>query len=249
MPGYGNSSKDTRPVRDRAYQSECQRNIEDFLAHRGVQLALSSKWLVSPTQRDFQTLFRYLAEEIMGTGFPWSKKVEDDFIAILRDLKYPAMDNIGKTALTAPGGSNWPHVLAMLNWLVEICKVSAGDQRLQLTGRLKTLGTTTTSSQTRFFAHLTPCQSTTLRFRIGYCGISRLTCITTGSTTAPATSQRLSVNSKKAMVSMSPGWRLTSERVSAATVAECERLEVEAKQKSEELRQLQAQEVRSARQP
>lgn len=38
---------------------------------------------------------------------------------------------------------------------------------------------------------------------------------------------------------------LTTERISAATVAECERLEVEAKQKDEELRQLQAQEVRS----
>lgn len=124
MPGYGHSSKDSRPVRDRTFQSECQRNIEDFLAQRGVQLALSSKWLVSPTQRDFQTLFRYLVEELMGTGYPWSKKVEDDFIAILRDLRYPAMDGIGKTALTAPGGSNWPHVLAMLNWLVELCKVS-----------------------------------------------------------------------------------------------------------------------------
>lgn len=35
-----------------------------------------------------------------------------------------------------------------------------------------------------------------------------------------------------------------SERISAATVTECERLEVEARQKDEELRQLQAQEVR-----
>lgn len=124
MPGYGNPSKDNRPVRDRGFQVECQRNIEDFLTHNGVQLALSSKWLVSPTQRDFQTLFRYLAEELIGTGYPWSKKVEDDFLAILRDLRYPAMDSIGKTALTAPGGSNWPHVLAMLNWLVELCRVS-----------------------------------------------------------------------------------------------------------------------------
>lgn len=123
MPGYGNFSKDTRPVRDRSFQNDCQRNIEDFLSRRGVQLALSSKWLVSPTQRDFHTLFRYLAEELIGTGYPWGKKVEDDFIAILRDLRYPSMDGVGKTALTAPGGSNWPHVLAMLNWLVELCKV------------------------------------------------------------------------------------------------------------------------------
>lgn len=58
-------------------------------------------------------------------------------------------------------------------------------------------------------------------------------------------SQTLNAIWKKAMVSLTKVYlSLISDRISAASIAECERLELEARQKEEELRQLQAQEVR-----
>lgn len=125
MPAFSTGAiKDPRPIRDRTFQSDCHANIQEFLARRKVQLALTPKWLSSPTQRDFQNVFRFLADELVGPGFPWGKKFEDDCLAIMRDLRYPVMDAVGKTALTAPGSPNaWPNVLAMLNWMVDLCKV------------------------------------------------------------------------------------------------------------------------------
>ncbi|OCF76626.1 hypothetical protein I204_02324 [Kwoniella mangroviensis CBS 8886] len=53
----------------------------------------------------------------------WGKKFEDDALSILKDLRYPGLDSVSKTAFTAPGApQSWPGLLAMLSWLVELCK-------------------------------------------------------------------------------------------------------------------------------
>lgn len=86
---------------------------------------LGPRTLSQPTTKEFQQLFRFLISELLDPGMQWSKKFEEDAISVLKDLRYPAMDMIGKTALGAPGtGMNWPALLAMLHWLVELCKVS-----------------------------------------------------------------------------------------------------------------------------
>lgn len=125
MPSYSSTSvKDTRPIRDATFRTESSQNIQSYLLQHGSQVELSAKWSVSPTQREFQNLFRFLADNLIGPGFPWGKKFDDDCLAILRDLRYPAMETVSKTALAAPGGyQNWPNLLAMLSWMVELCKV------------------------------------------------------------------------------------------------------------------------------
>lgn len=126
-PGYGvhQAFKDPRPVKATAYTNQCKENIAEYLSHCKAQLSLSSNWQASPTAREFQDLFRYLAMELIGPHFPWGKSFEKDCLAILRDLHYPVLDTISKTAVTAPGShQSWPHIVAMLDWMVELCKVS-----------------------------------------------------------------------------------------------------------------------------
>ncbi|KAL1408413.1 kinetochore-associated Ndc80 complex subunit ndc80 [Vanrija albida] len=111
MPSYSSTAiKDTRPIRDATFRTESSQNIQSYLSQHGSQVELSAKWSVSPTQREFQNLFRFLADSLIGPGFPWGKKFDDDCLSILRDLRYPAME------------TNWPNLLAMLNWMVELCK-------------------------------------------------------------------------------------------------------------------------------
>lgn len=128
-PGAGGfalaAPKETRPIKDKQFQAACQRNIADWLAHRRITMAVNQKTLTSPTAKEFQTIFRFIIVDMVDPGFQWGKKIEDDILTIMKDLKYPAMEALGKTALSAPGTpQNWPGFLAMFNWLIDLSKVS-----------------------------------------------------------------------------------------------------------------------------
>jgi kinetochore protein NDC80 len=117
--------KETRPVRNLQFQQACQQNIHQYLQDSRYGYPMHSKTFTSPTQKDFQNMFNHLVQMLLPGGFPGGKSFEADCYALLKDLKYPAADSCGKTALGAPGTpQNWPHMLAMLNWLVDLCKVS-----------------------------------------------------------------------------------------------------------------------------
>ena len=55
-----------------------------------------------------------------GLGTVMSKAV-DEIIGLLKELSYPALDDLTKSRLSAAGSTgNWPYCLAMLGWLVQI---------------------------------------------------------------------------------------------------------------------------------
>ncbi|WVF70099.1 hypothetical protein IAT40_004887 [Kwoniella sp. CBS 6097] len=115
--------KDPRSVRDKAFQSSCVRNIAGYLTAVRYPGLITSKTLISPTAKEFHDIFRFLVNDILHVGMPWSKKFDDEANAVLKDLRYPSMDSFTKTSFTAPGSPQaWPSLLAMLNWLVELCK-------------------------------------------------------------------------------------------------------------------------------
>ena len=119
-----NHTKDTRPMRDKAFQAGCVANISDFLISAHCPVPIGPRTFSSPTLKEFQNIFKFLVQEFTDNSSPFTKKFEDDAIYILKDLRYSAMETIGKTAFTAPGAPTyWPGMLAMLNWLVELNKV------------------------------------------------------------------------------------------------------------------------------
>jgi kinetochore protein NDC80 len=118
-------AKDTRPTRNPQFQEQCRTNVYQYLMDTRCPYPMNAKTLVSPTQKEFQNLVQFLVQILFQGGFTWLKTFEMDCNTLLRDLKYPSHDSCGKTALGAPGTpQNWPHMLAMLNWLVDLCNVS-----------------------------------------------------------------------------------------------------------------------------
>jgi kinetochore protein NDC80 len=103
----------------------CRDNIAEFLASHRCPHPFGPKYLTSPTTKEFQNMFKFLVTEVLDPGFVWGKSFESDCVQILRDMRYPTPEQVGKTALSAAGAPNtWPPILAMLNWLVELSRVS-----------------------------------------------------------------------------------------------------------------------------
>ena len=116
--------KDTRPFRDKTFMTNCQHNIADFLSMFRSNINVTQKTLTSPTGKEFQEMFKFFINFLVD-GFTWGKSFEADAFQLLRDLRYPSPENCSKTAFSAPGTpQHWPVILAMLNWLVDLCKVS-----------------------------------------------------------------------------------------------------------------------------
>lgn len=116
--------REIRPVRDRNFQQSCQHNIQEYLNNARCPLPITGKCLISPTTKEFQTIFKFLVQDFADASSWAGKKWEDDALNILKDLKYPVMEGIRQTALGSPGAPNhWVILLPMLNWLVELNKV------------------------------------------------------------------------------------------------------------------------------
>ncbi|KAG8900326.1 kinetochore-associated Ndc80 complex subunit ndc80 [Tulasnella sp. 403] len=123
LSGNWTMPKETRPIKDRAYQAMMQRDILDYLTQQRCPIPnLSMKTLQTPTNREFHLIFQFLITDIDPSYvFGREKKPEEEIMFLLRDLRYPLVDNISKTSLAAPGSSSaWPTLLAMLHWLVTV---------------------------------------------------------------------------------------------------------------------------------
>ncbi|ORX34350.1 HEC/Ndc80p family-domain-containing protein [Kockovaella imperatae] len=115
--------RDTRPYKDKTFGLNCINNLTEFLINNRCPVPITPRTFAVVSTKDVQAIFRFLVSDFVDPQTAWNKKFEDDAIQILKDLRYPSMEHCGKTALAAPGGTlNWPGVLAMLDWLVELNK-------------------------------------------------------------------------------------------------------------------------------
>ena len=114
--------KDTRPLRDRAYQLEMKKDIANYMQSLSFDITVNT--LNSVTGKDFRSIFNILVEQLDPNHPLGQGRLEDDFIPALRALKYPfagQMDN--KWLVTPASPHTWPALLGALHWLVELCKV------------------------------------------------------------------------------------------------------------------------------
>lgn len=122
-----NPLNDPRQIRSPAYQKQCRDQLADFLLAGRCHLPLTAKTLISPTTKEFQSIFKWLVTSPDALGYAYhhlevgAKGFEQECVQVLRDLKYPA--DVGKTALGAPGSpTNWPTILVMLVWLADLAR-------------------------------------------------------------------------------------------------------------------------------
>ncbi|KAG4305374.1 hypothetical protein PORY_000930 [Pneumocystis oryctolagi] len=113
-------SKDPRPIRDKQYQLTCIHSILTYLSNSGFPQALTPKNLQQPTQKDFMTIFKWLYHRL-DPNYQFIKKMDDEVITCIKNIKYPFADQISRSQLIAVGSPHsWPSMLSMLHWMVEV---------------------------------------------------------------------------------------------------------------------------------
>lgn len=80
-------AKDPRPIRDKTYMANAQRNIIDYLISANYPIPISIKTLQVPTSKDFATIFKFLYNR-MDPNYQFVKKIEDEVVLCLKALKY-----------------------------------------------------------------------------------------------------------------------------------------------------------------
>jgi kinetochore protein NDC80 len=79
-------TNDPRPIRDKTFMANCQRNILDYLISANYPIPISLNTLQVPTSKDFGTIFKFLYNR-MDPNYQWVKKIEDDVVLCLKALK------------------------------------------------------------------------------------------------------------------------------------------------------------------
>jgi kinetochore protein NDC80 len=80
-------AKDPRPIRDKTYMANAQRNIIDYLISANYPTPISIKTLQVPTSKDFAQIFKFLYNR-MDPNYQFVKKIEDEVVTCLKALKY-----------------------------------------------------------------------------------------------------------------------------------------------------------------
>ena len=99
-----------------------RQDILDFLRNDGLEIQMST--LTNINGKDYRIIFDYLAHAL-DPIYPLNRgRFEDEFVPALKALRYPYAHQIDNKWLAAPASMHsWPHLLGVLHWLVELCKV------------------------------------------------------------------------------------------------------------------------------
>lgn len=119
LNGDESTNKEYRNTRDKAYRASCIENIIKFLGDNGYDGPYSQKTLASPSNKDFQSIFKFIYSFIDATPF---SKFEEDVMTILKLIKYPYSNEITRSQLAVITPHTWPVVLSMMSWMVDLIK-------------------------------------------------------------------------------------------------------------------------------
>jgi len=100
-------------------------NIKDFVEKTGFTMGgWTNKTIHEPTQQAFVNMFRHVYSHCVDPNYRFgteAKKFEEEVIMLMKDVKYPFVDDLSKTRLTSAGSQqNWPICLGMLDWMVRL---------------------------------------------------------------------------------------------------------------------------------
>ncbi|PWN47477.1 hypothetical protein IE53DRAFT_321156 [Violaceomyces palustris] len=118
--------KETRPLKERAYRNRMGLTVREYLEKTGfTQTGWDiNKGIHEPTQSAFVGMFKHIYSTCIDSSYKMGadgKKFEEEVLIMMKEIKYPACDDLSKTRLAAAGSqSNWPTCLAMLEWLVNL---------------------------------------------------------------------------------------------------------------------------------
>lgn len=118
---------DPRPTKSAAFREQAAATIIGFFQRHPRAPQVTDKTMQSPTQVEFQQMFKFLVVAVLDDDYAFGKggkKFDEECMQLLKDLDYPAIGGLSRTAIGAPGSpTNWSAILAMLVWLVELADV------------------------------------------------------------------------------------------------------------------------------
>lgn len=115
--------KESRPLRDRQYQTKMRQDIISWL--QSTEYDISMQTLANITGKEYRNIFHYLFS-MLDPGYPFNPQArfEDEFISALKCIRYPFVGQVDPKWLAAPASMHsWPSLLGVLHWLTVMCKV------------------------------------------------------------------------------------------------------------------------------
>jgi kinetochore protein NDC80 len=119
--------KDSRPLRDRQYQTKMRQDIVSWL--QSTEYDISMQTLMNITGKEYRNIFHYLLS-MLDPGYPFDSQArfEDEFIPALKCIRYPFVGQVDSKWLAAPASMHsWPSLLGVLHWLTVMCKVRSEE--------------------------------------------------------------------------------------------------------------------------
>jgi kinetochore protein NDC80 len=114
---------DPRRLRDASVRAHMASELMEYLTRNNYETetgtALSGKTLTSPTQKEFNTLFKWLYNRV-DPAYRFQKNMDAEIPPLLKQLRYPFEKNITKSQIAAVGGNNWHTFLGLLHWLMQL---------------------------------------------------------------------------------------------------------------------------------
>lgn len=123
QPSSSQTVKDTRPLRDRQYQTKMRQDILSYLQSSGFDITMAT--LANIQGKDYRAIFDFLILNL-DPFHPLNQnaRFEDEFVPALKAVRYPFAHQIDNKWLAAPASMHsWPSLLGVLHWLVELNKM------------------------------------------------------------------------------------------------------------------------------
>lgn len=115
---------DPRPIKDSEFQRRAIRTIIKYLTDNGYG-PITPQTFRGLSYRTFQDIFKFLHQRVVPGHVYVKDKFEDEFIDILKSLRYPLADTISPKALySIAAPHSYPVFLALLLWMTKLCQVA-----------------------------------------------------------------------------------------------------------------------------
>lgn len=131
------TTKDTRPLRDRQFQTIMRQDIFNYLKSSGLDISMAT--LQNIQGKDYRAIFDFLVL-MLDPAHPLNSnaRFDEEFVPALKALRYPFAHHISDKWLAAPASMHsWPSLLGVLHWLVDLCKVRHRSVYLNLALKLQ----------------------------------------------------------------------------------------------------------------
>ncbi|XP_068230074.1 kinetochore protein NDC80 homolog [Palaemon carinicauda] len=117
----GKNRKETRPIGDPAFKSECIDKILEFLLSNGYEYEIHRRNLLNPSTKDFTHMFSFIYRHF-NPLYTLPHKFEEEIPRLMKLLKYP--NQMSKSTFISVGSRHtWPSVLAMMAWMIDILSI------------------------------------------------------------------------------------------------------------------------------